>query len=88
MPIRRFVVSGRVQGVCFRANAQAQARQLGIHGHARNLADGCVEVLASADEAALAQLLSALWRGPPHARVDAVLVEDCEVQVPPGFRVL
>lgn len=84
---RRYVVSGRVQGVGFRAATRHRARQLGVDGHARNLADGRVEVLACGSDAALAQLESFLWRGPPHARVEQVEVEDVAEPVPAGFRI-
>ncbi|WP_159017161.1 acylphosphatase [Cognatiluteimonas profundi] len=68
----RFIVVGKVQGVCFRASTQQQARRLHLNGHARNLPDGCVEVLACGSEDALDQLEHWLRRGPPMARVDAV----------------
>ena len=87
MPTRRYLVSGRVQGVSFRAATRHRARELGVDGHAHNLADGRVEVIASASDALLAQLESFLWRGPPHARVDAVEVVNVDVVVLPGFRV-
>jgi acylphosphatase len=87
MPTRRYLVSGRVQGVSFRAATRQRARGLGVDGHARNLADGRVEVIASASDALLAQLESFLWRGPPHARVDAVAVEEIDYAVSPGFRI-
>jgi acylphosphatase len=51
----RFFVSGRVQGVWFRASTREQARRHGITGHARNLPDGRVEVLACGRPAALAR---------------------------------
>ena len=68
----RFVVSGRVQGVFFRASTRAEAERLGIAGSARNLPDGRVEVIASGSEASLAALERWLWEGPPSARVDDV----------------
>ncbi len=68
----RFVVVGKVQGVCFRAGTQQQARRLHLSGYARNLPDGCVEVLASGSEDALDQLEHWLHQGPAMARVDAV----------------
>jgi acylphosphatase len=68
----RFIVVGRVQGVCFRAATQQQARHLRLGGYARNLADGSVEVLACGSEAALDQLEHWLHQGPAMARVDAV----------------
>lgn len=69
----RFLVSGVVQGVFFRASTQAQARQLGLRGHARNLDDGRVEVVAAGQEAALDRLETWLHQGPGQARVDRVL---------------
>lgn len=73
---RRFLVSGRVQGVAYRAHTRREAERLRLTGHAKNLPDGRVEVIAHGDEAALAALESWLWRGPPLARVDDVAVDD------------
>lgn len=68
----RFLVSGRVQGVSFRAYARARAQALDLRGYARNLADGRVEVLAVGDAAAIERLADWLRTGSPMARVDAV----------------
>jgi acylphosphatase len=68
----RFLVSGKVQGVCFRASTREQARRLGLRGYARNLDDGRVEVLAMGSDEALDALAAWLWQGPPSSRVDAV----------------
>ena len=68
----RFIVSGRVQGVYFRASAAREAKRLGIRGHAVNLPDGRVEVLALGPAAAVEDLRRWLHRGPPAARVNAV----------------
>jgi acylphosphatase len=68
----RFVVSGLVQGVFFRASTRAEAQRLGVAGSARNLPDGCVEVIAQGNEASLEALEKWLRKGPPSARVDAV----------------
>lgn len=76
----RYIVSGRVQGVFFRASTRDQARSLGLHGWVRNLPDGRVEVVASGDDAALSSLAAWLWQGPPSARVDAVAVEECAAE--------
>lgn len=76
MLTRRFLVSGRVQGVSFRAATRERALELGVTGYARNLADGRVEVLASGNAGQLATLESFLWRGPLSARVEAVEVAD------------
>lgn len=66
------LVSGRVQGVGFRAATVDAARGLGLVGHARNLPDGRVEVLAVGSNTALEALVAWLHTGPPLARVDAV----------------
>ena len=72
MSAARFFVSGRVQGVAFRAHARDEAIALGVRGHAINLPDGRVEVLAIGEATALEALARWLAHGPPHARVDAV----------------
>jgi acylphosphatase len=73
MDAARFLVSGRVQGVAFRAHTRAQALALGLRGHARNLADGRVEVLAVGDVDAIERLAEWLRHGPPLARVDDIV---------------
>lgn len=66
---RRYLVSGRVQGVGFRYFTRARARELGIRGWVRNLADGRVEVVASASERDLALFEQRLGEGPAGAVV-------------------
>jgi acylphosphatase len=87
MPTRsvRCVVSGRVQGVYYRATTADRARALGIDGQARNLPDGTVEVIARGDPDAIAELVGWLWDGPPAARVDQVEVEEWRDEVASGF---
>ena len=87
---RRCIVSGRVQGVFFRASTARQAASLGVTGHARNLPDGTVEVLACGAQGAVDALCAWLHEGPPAARVAAVRAEECAVPVPApqGFRTL
>ena len=75
MACRRFLVSGRVQGVCFRAATREQALRLGLAGHARNLCDGRVEVLAVGPPDAVQALCDWLWQGPPSAHVTRVDAE-------------
>ena len=70
MSAARFVVSGKVQGVFFRASARDRAQALGLRGFAKNLPDGRVEVLAAGDDAAIDELAAWLREGPPMARVD------------------
>ena len=84
MPCVRFLVSGRVQGVFFRASARDQAQRLRLSGHARNLADGSVEVVACGEEAALAELELWLHQGPQYARVTGVSREPVDNLDPPA----
>ncbi|NKI34998.1 acylphosphatase [Wenzhouxiangella sp. XN79A] len=72
MSCARFRVTGRVQGVFFRASTQRVAKRLGLTGHAINLDDGSVEVLACGAADALDDLHDWLQRGSPTARVDRV----------------
>jgi|APEBP8051072661_1049379.scaffolds.fasta_scaffold25748_2 Acylphosphatases len=87
MAAARFLVSGKVQGVWFRASARDEAVRLSIAAcHATNLADGRVEVLAMGDAAAIDALARWLRQGPPLARVDSLMREDIDdADVPPGF---
>ena len=77
------LVSGRVQGVHFRASTRSEALVLGVAGHARNLPDGRVEILAVGSEAAVAQLIRWLGKGPPTARVDLVEVNEVPAEPTP-----
>jgi acylphosphatase len=78
MTARRFVVSGKVQGVWFRASTCQQAQALGLRGYARNQPDGTVEVLAIGDALPIAQLERWLWKGPPLAEVSNVAGVDAD----------
>lgn len=86
MNAARFVVRGRVQGVFFRASAREEAVRLKLTGHARNLVDGSVEVVAYGDSVALDQLEAWLRDGPPTARVEELYREEIGVHdAPAGF---
>jgi acylphosphatase len=78
---RRYVISGRVQGVGFRLFAEAAAAREGVHGWVRNRPDGQVEAWIEGDAEAVDRVEASLRRGPSHARVDDVRVEDA---VPTG----
>jgi len=77
---RRCIVSGRVQGVYYRASAQQRARQVGIVGHARNLPDGSVEVLVHGEHSTVLEFIAWLWVGPSAAKVVDVKVEELELE--------
>lgn len=81
---RRFVVSGRVQGVGFRYFTEDRARLEGLSGSVRNLADGRVEILAEGDEESVQRFERAIRRGPPGARVDECETTDLEPSRRPG----
>jgi acylphosphatase len=68
-------VSGRVQGVFFRASTAARAQDLGVTGWVRNHHDGTVEVVAEGKRAAVDQLLVWCRQGPPGARVEHLEIE-------------
>jgi acylphosphatase len=85
-------VSGRVQGVFYRASTRERAQQLGCRGYARNLADGRVEVLALGDPPAVQALTEWLWHGPPAAHVTDVQCTDIDIgelgDLPTSFRTI
>ena len=75
---RRYLISGRVQGVGFRYYAKDVADREGVSGWVRNLSDGRVEALVEGEEEAVTRVERALWQGPGGARVAAVAVDDSE----------
>jgi acylphosphatase len=86
---RRYLVSGKVQGVFFRASTARAAAEHGLRGYAINLPDGRVEVVAAGSPQALVALREWLQRGPPQARVAAVEESPADVDpasLPARFR--
>jgi acylphosphatase len=85
----RLTVSGRVQGVWFRASTRDEALRLGLCGSVRNLDSGAVEIIAAGSEGDIEQLILWARRGPPMAKVTDVQVEllpnDSVLQ---GFKVI
>lgn len=74
----KIIVSGRVQGVYFRAFTRKQALQLGLTGYAKNLPDGDVEIIACGPKPALKKLSEWAHKGPLLARVKRVQVTPCQ----------
>jgi acylphosphatase len=68
----QFIVSGKVQGVFFRASTRDQAIRLGLSGWVRNLSNGDVELLAYGDRESIEELGQWLWHGPQFAKVTEV----------------
>ena len=73
---RHVRVTGRVQGVFFRAWTAEQAKILGVIGWVRNAPDGSVEAHLQGDRWAVQRLVELLHKGPPSAEVDKVSVEE------------
>ena len=84
---RHVRVSGRVQGVFFRAWTAEQARALGVSGWVRNCHDGSVEAHLAGEEDAVSRLIERLHEGPPSADVSRVDVADADPEVGEQFEV-
>jgi acylphosphatase len=69
-------ISGKVQGVFFRASTMEKAHELGITGFVRNERDGSVYIEAEGSEEQLEQFVAWCHRGPAHAAVEKVIVTD------------
>jgi acylphosphatase len=85
---KHFLISGKVQGVSYRAATQKRAEQLHIVGWVRNLSTGEVEVLASGSPQALDILSAWLWKGPLTAEVTQVSGKESDWQEFSGFQIL
>ncbi len=79
------LISGRVQGVFFRESTRKQALNLGLKGHAINLSDGRVEVLACGHEQSIQELINWLHKGPDYAQVSDVTVQLVNTEDLSGF---
>ena len=69
------LISGKVQGVWFRANTKEKARQLNIKGWVRNLPDGRVEAVFQGEKEMVEEMIKWRYKGPPLAEVENVEVE-------------
>ncbi len=83
----RVVVSGRVQGVWYRAWTEQQARALGLDGWVRNRRDGTVEAVLAGEAEVVESMIRALWEGPPLAQVTAIDRFEHGAPIEPGFSV-
>ena len=72
----RAIVSGRVQGVSYRASTAHEARRLGLVGWVKNKADGSVELEAEGPDDKVAALITWCHQGPPAAHVSEVAIEE------------
>ncbi len=78
-------IHGRVQGVRYRASAQAEASRLGLAGWVRNRSDGSVEALAVGRRIQVEAFIAWAHQGPPKAQVSRVEVIETEVEAVSGF---
>lgn len=84
----RAIVSGRVQGVWYRAHTREKAQELGVVGYVRNLPDGTVEIVARGNSAQVEALLDWARTGPPMSAVHGVEAEDLtDDETYPSFEV-
>ena len=82
----RVTITGRVQGVGYRAWAMETGQRLGLSGWVRNRRDGAVEALLVGDDSVVGAMIEACRRGPPMASVDEIDVEPVDLDIlPAGF---
>jgi len=84
---RRYVVSGRVQGVGFRWFVEREAAQIGVTGWVRNCSNGDVEVMATGTRDQLGSLRQKLEQGPRASRVEHVGESKAPLLQAPSFRI-
>jgi len=77
---RRLRIKGRVQGVGYRAWAEAIANEISVVGWVRNRSDGTVEAAVEGEAHKVAAFVEAAWRGPSSSRVSDIIVEDVPIE--------
>ncbi len=85
MVVYRVVLTGRVQGVGFRAWIERTARSLGLSGWVRNRRDGTVEAVFAGPAAVVDDMIARCRRGPDHARVEVLQRHEESEPPPAGF---
>jgi len=88
MKTLKIIVSGRVQGVFYRASTKAVADQIGIKGIIKNLPDGTVYIEAEGNESLMEDFVDWCKYGPDDARVDDISIEEIELKNYRNFNVL
>ncbi|MBA2559749.1 MAG: acylphosphatase [Propionibacteriales bacterium] len=87
MERRRVVVRGDVHGVFFRDSCRSESVAVGVSGWVANRSDGSVEAVFEGERDAVESLCAWCRVGPPHARVEEVVVTEEPVRGESGFRV-
>ncbi len=85
---KRFIVSGKVQGVFFRDSTRTRAQELGITGWVRNDIEGHVECIAFGTPEQMTMFEAWLWMGPRKAEVKSVIAEIIPVENIDGFEIV
>lgn len=85
---KRILCEGRVQGVYFRASTKEKANSLHINGWVKNQKDGTVLIHAEGDEEQVQMLVDWCNRGPEHAKVASVQVQDTQIENFQSFRII
>ena len=84
----RLTITGKVQGVFYRATAKDVADLIGVKGWVKNLPNDNVEIAATATEETLQKFIDWCKQGPPKAKVDDVIVEQLDTEEFSGFRII
>lgn len=87
MASKRLVISGRVQGVCYRAWFSDLARSMNLHGWVRNCSDGSVEALVNGNPQDIDAIIKAAHIGPTLAEVKEVSANDAPYDGPAAFEI-
>lgn len=87
MKALKIYITGKVQGVWYRASTRNKAKELGLCGMVRNESDGSVYAEVEGPVEGVDQLVVWCKEGPPHARVDSVRIEEMDWQGREGFSI-
>jgi acylphosphatase len=82
------IIKGKVQGVYFRASARDIAKEVGVTGWVKNMADGSVEAVVSGNEERVAKFIEWCRKGPKNAEVNEVLVNNSREKPSTEFRII
>lgn len=88
MPTIHLLISGKVQGVFYRASAREEAEKLSINGWVKNTRDGKVEVIASGSSESLSTFTEWCKKGPDGAHVTHVEISDSQEKTDKGFKIV
>ena len=88
MNCTHLIISGRVQGVFFRANVRKKANELGLKGYAKNLEDGDVEVVAQGDGNKIKELVEFMRKGPGVAEIKGIEIKHRQPENFKNFEIL